>query len=270
MKEKTAKKLTVRSFEKMKKDGIKITALTAYDAPTARFAEKCGVDLILVGDSLGMTVLGYDTTIPVTVEQSLHHCAAVVRGTDNAFVVGDMPFMSHQPSIETALLNAARYLQEAGVDAVKMEGGASIAETVSKMTAAGVPVLGHVGLLPQKVKTAGGYHIAGKTEDEERALLEDAKALQEAGVFAVVLEGVPAKVAERITGKLGIPTIGIGAGPGCDGQIQVVNDILGLFTDFTPKHARRYANLDQEIEKALTNYTADVRNSAFPAEAESF
>ena len=270
MKEKTAKKLTVRSFGKMKKEGVKITALTAYDAPTARFAEKCGVDLILVGDSLGMTVLGYKTTVPVTIEQSLHHCAAVVRGTNNAFVVGDMPFMTHQPSVETALLNAAHYLQEAEVDAVKVEGGADIAETVSKMTSAGVPVLGHIGLLPQKVKTAGGYRLAGKTEEEERALLEDAKALQEAGVFAIVLEGVPAKVAKRITDSLAIPTIGIGAGPDCDGQIQVVNDILGLFTDFTPKHARRYANLDKEIERALTNYTNDVRGGKFPTEAESF
>lgn len=270
MKDDTAKKLTVRSFGKMKRDGIKITALTAYDAPTAKFAEKCGVDLILVGDSLGMTVLGYDTTIPLTIEQSLHHCAAVVRGSDKAFVVGDMPFMTHQPSFETALINAARYLQEAGVDAIKVEGGANIAETVSKMTSAGVPVLGHIGLLPQQVKTAGGYRIAGKTEEEEHSLLEDAKALQEAGVFAVVLEGIPAKLAGQITKSLAVPTIGIGAGPDCDGQIQVVNDILGLFTDFTPKHARRYANLDQEIEKALTTYTEDVRTGKFPSEAESF
>jgi 3-methyl-2-oxobutanoate hydroxymethyltransferase len=270
MKTDTTKKLTVRSFEKMKKDEIKITALTAYDAPTAKFAEKCGVDLILVGDSLGMTVLGYKTTVQVTLEQSLHHCAAAVRGTNNAFVVGDMPFMTHQPSVEIALRNAARYLQEAEVDAVKVEGGADIAETVSKMTSAGVPVLGHIGLLPQKVKTAGGYRIAGKSEKEETALLEDAKALQEAGVFAIVLEGIPARVAKRITNSLVIPTIGIGAGPDCDGQIQVINDILGLFTDFTPKHARRYANLDKEIEKALTNYTNDVKTGKFPSKAESF
>ncbi|MCK5843925.1 MAG: 3-methyl-2-oxobutanoate hydroxymethyltransferase, partial [Victivallales bacterium] len=221
-------KLTVRSFRKMKLEGVKITALTAYDAPTARFAERCGVDMILVGDSLGMTVLGYDTTIPVTIEQSLHHCAAVVRGVEKAFVVGDMPFMTYRTGVETALLNAARYLQEAGVDAVKFEGGADIAETVSRMTAAGVPVLGHIGLLPQKVKTAGGYHLAGKTNVEERNLISDAAALQEAGAFAVVLEGIPAEAAGRITESLDIPTIGIGAGALCDGQIQVVNDILGL------------------------------------------
>ena len=264
------KKPTVRSFGRMKRDGVKITALTAYDAPTAGFAERCGIDLILVGDSLGMTVLGYDTTIPVTIEQSLHHCAAVVRGAGNSFIVGDMPFMTYQASVESALLNAARYLQEAGVDAVKVEGGAEIAETVSRMTSAGVPVLGHIGLLPQRVKTAGGYHLAGKSDDESSALVDDAAALQEAGAFAVVLEGVPADVAERVTASLDIPTLGIGAGPMCDGQIQVVNDILGLFSNFKPRHTRRYANLDKEIERALTSYAKDVRNGEFPSRNESF
>jgi 3-methyl-2-oxobutanoate hydroxymethyltransferase len=270
MKEREGEKLTVRSFARMKRDGVKITALTAYDAPTARFAEKCGVDLVLVGDSLGMTVLGYETTIPVTLEQSLHHCAAAARGADKAFVVGDMPFMTYQTSLETAMLNAARYLQEAGADAVKLEGGANIAETVAGMTAAGIPVLGHVGLLPQRVKTAGGYRLAGKTKSEADNLLDDARALQEAGAFAVVLEGIPAKLAEKITADLDIPTIGIGAGAECDGQIQVVNDILGLFSDFTPKHTKRYADLDVVIEKALKNYADDVRNGRFPSDTESF
>jgi len=270
MKNDKVKKMTVRSFGKMKSDGVKITALTAYDAPTAELAERCGVDLILVGDSLGMTVLGYDTTIPVTIEQSLHHCAAVVRGSDKTFVVGDMPFMTYQASVVTALTNAARYLQEAGVDAVKMEGGANIAETVSRMTSAGIPVLGHIGLLPQQVKTAGGYHLAGKSQNEKEALLKDAEALQNAGAFALVLEGIPAELAERVTNSLDIPTIGIGAGPGCDGQIQVVNDILGLFSAFTPKHTRRYANLDEVIERALNEYVDDVKNGRFPSDAESF
>ena len=270
MPDKKSKKLTVCSFRQKKEEGVKITSLTAYDAPTAKFAEECGVDLILVGDSLGMAVLGYENTIPVTIEQSLHHCSAVVRGTKNSFVVGDMPFMTYHPNPSLALENAARYLQEAGVDGVKLEGGKKMAPTVERMVAAGVPVLGHIGLLPQNVLTSGGYRIAGKTQEEAERLIEDAKALQEAGAFAVVLEGIPAEVSKEITQAVDIPTIGIGAGPHCDGQIQVVNDILGLFTDFTPKHAKRYANLDVEIRKAFTEYTDDVRNGKFPTDKESF
>ena len=270
MTKKILKKITVSTFRQKKNNNEKITALTAYDAPTAQFAEECGVDLILVGDSLGMVVLGYKNTIPVTIEESLHHCSAVVRGTENAFVVGDMPFMSYHTSIENALQNAGRYLQEAGVDAVKIEGGKNMAPTVERMVGAGVPVLGHIGLLPQSVLTSGGYRIAGKTEDEIARLIEDAKALKNAGAFAVVLEGMPAEVSREVTNSISIPTIGIGAGPHCDGQIQVVNDILGLFTEFTPKHARRYANLDIEIKKALSEYTDDVRNGRFPDEKESF
>lgn len=250
--------------------GEKITALTAYDAPTAKFAEECGVDLILVGDSLGMVVLGYKNTIPVTIEESLHHSAAVVRGTENSFIVGDMPFMTYHTGPESALTNAGRYLKEAGVDAVKIEGGKNMAHTVEHMVEAGVPVLGHIGLLPQSVLTSGGYRIAGKTEDEIARLIEDAEALETAGAFAVVLEGIPAEAAKKVTETVSIPTIGIGAGPHCDGQIQVVNDILGLFTDFTPKHARRYANLDTEIRRAFTEYTDDVKNGRFPDEKESF
>ena len=263
-------KITVSTFRKRKENGVKITALTAYDAPTAKFAEECGVDLILVGDSLGMVVLGYNNTIPVTLEQSLHHSAAVVRGTNNSFVVGDMPFMTYHQSIETALTNAAKYLQEAGVDAVKIEGGSEIAPTVKQMVQAGIPVLGHIGLLPQSVLTSGGYRLAGKTEEEAERLIHDALALENAGAFAVVLEGMPAEVSKKVTDSLTIPTIGIGAGPHCDGQIQVINDILGLFTAFTPKHTRRYANLDIEIKKAVTAYTEDVRNGNFPNETESF
>ncbi len=270
MADEKTKKLTVRDFRQKKEEGAKITALTAYDAPTAKFAEECGVDMILVGDSLGMAVLGYENTIPVTIEESLHHCSAVVRGTQNSFVVGDMPFMTYHPNPSFALCNAARYLQEAGVDGVKLEGGKKMAPTVERMVSAGVPVLGHIGLLPQNVLTSGGYLIAGKSKNEAERLIEDAKALQDAGVFSVVLEGIPAAVSKEITSSVAIPTIGIGAGSHCDGQIQVVNDILGIFTDFTPKHARRYANLDVEIRKAFTSYTDDVRKGKFPTEKESF
>ena len=264
------KKITVASLRKRKENGIKITSLTAYDAPTAKFAEECGIDLILVGDSLGMTVLGYKNTIPVTIEESLHHCRAVRRGAEKAFIVGDMPFMTYHPGVETALLNAARYLRESGIDGVKLEGGVSIAPTVERMVAAGVPVLGHIGLLPQSVLTSGGYRIAGRDEDDAKRLLKDALALENAGVFAIVLEGIPAEVSKKITESVTVPTIGIGAGPFCDGQIQVVNDILGLFTEFTPKHTRRYANLDIEIRKAFMQYTEDVRAGEFPSEKESF
>lgn len=263
-------KITVSTFRKRKESATKITALTAYDAPTAKFAEECGVDLILVGDSLGMVVLGYKNTIPVTLEQSLHHSAAVVRGTENSFIVGDMPFMTYHQSIETALMNAAKYLQEAGVDAVKVEGGTEIAPTVKQMVQSGIPVLGHIGLLPQSVLTSGGYRLAGKTEEDAQRLIDDALALENAGAFAVVLEGMPTEVSKRVTDSIRIPTIGIGAGPHCDGQIQVINDILGLFTEFTPKHTRRYANLDIEIKRAVTAYTEDVRNGNFPNETESF
>lgn len=248
----------------------KIVALTAYDAPTAKLAEAAGVHLILVGDSMGNTVLGYENTIPVTIEESLHHCKAVRRGVGNAFVVGDMPFMTYHPSEECALKNAARYLQEGGCDAVKLEGGRVIAPTVKRMVNAGVPVLAHIGLLPQSVLISGGYRIAGRTEDEAVRLLDDAKSLEEAGAFAVVLEGIPADVSRRITESINIPSIGIGAGPECSGQIQVVNDILGLFSEFVPKHAKRYAELDKEIRKAFAEYVEDVSKGTFPDEEHSF
>lgn len=257
------KKITVKDLAAKKKNGEKICAISLYDAPTARFAEECDIELILVGDSLGMTVLGYPNTVPVTIEQCLHHCSAVARGAKFAFLVGDMPFMTYHPSVETALINAARFLQEAGMDAVKIEGGAHMAETVRRLVTAGVPVMGHIGLLPQNILTQGGYKSAGKTEDEKKTLVEDAIALQEAGSFAIVLECIPAETAKEITEKLKIPTIGIGSGPYCDGQIQVINDLLGLFTDFIPKHAKRYANLSCEIRKALTQYSEDVHNAKF-------
>ena len=263
-------KMTVRDFSIMCGKKEKIVALTAYDAPTGRLAEEAGVHLVLVGDSLGMTVLGYKNTIPVTIDESLHHCKAVMRGVKNSFVVGDMPFMSYHISIETAMKNAARYLQEGGVDAVKLEGGKNIAPTVNALVNAGVPVLGHIGLLPQKVLTAGGYKITGRTEDEVQHLIEDALALQEAGVFAIVLEGIPEGSARRITEALEVPTIGIGAGKYCSGQIQVINDVLGLFSDFVPRHAKKYADLNKIIKKALKEYTSDVTSEVFPAKEHSF
>lgn len=264
------KKLTVSDFRKMRDTQKKIVALTAYDAPTAKFAELAGVHLILVGDSMGNTILGYENTIPVTIEESLHHCRAVKRGVENAFIVGDMPFMTYHPSIEFALKNAARYLQEGGCDAVKLEGGKVMAPTVERMVNAGVPVLGHIGLLPQSVLTSGGYRIAGKTADEADRLVDDACSLENAGAFGVVLEGIPADVSRRITAAVNIPTIGIGAGPECSGQIQVVTDILGLFSEFIPKHSKRYAELDKIISKAFSDYVQEVTKGTFPDEDHSF
>ncbi len=258
-------KPTVRDFRSMKQKGEKIVALSVYDAPTAGFAEELGVNLLLVGDSLGMAVLGYDSTIPVTLGQSLHHCAAVRRGAPATFVVGDMPFMTFQVSIADAMKNAARYLQEVGVDAVKVEGGEKMAETISRMVGAGIPVLGHVGLLPQKVLISGGYRLAGKTNQDAERVLADAKAVEGAGAFAVVLEGMPADLAAHITQSLHIPTIGIGAGPECDGQIQVSSDILGLLPGFTPKHAKRYADLASVIKQAFGDYLAETRTGQFPS-----
>lgn len=267
---KTQKKITVSHFLKKKEKAEKIVAITAYDTPTARLAEECGVDLILVGDSMGNTILGYKNTLPVTLEQSLHHSAAARRGAELSFIVGDMPFMTYQISVEQALRNAARYLQESMLDAVKLEGGAKIAPTVERLVNAGVPVLGHIGLLPQSVLTSGGYKITGKTESDAERLIKDALAIQDAGAFAIVLEGMSTATATEVTKSLRIPTIGIGAGPGCDGQVQVVSDILGLFTDFVPKHAKQYCNLSGEIKKAISSYALEVRSGVFPGPEHSF
>ncbi len=263
------KKLTVRHFAAKKKKGEKICSVSLYDAPTAKFAEECGVELLLVGDSLGMTVLGYANTIPITMEDMLHHCAAVARGAKFAFLVGDMPFMSYHPSSELALLNAARFLQSGGMDAVKIEGGRTVAGIVERLVKAGVPVMGHIGLLPQNILTEGAYRVAGRSREEAKGLIEDAMALQDAGAFAVVLECIPAELAGEISGKLSIPSIGIGSGPLCDGQIQVINDMLGLFTDHLPRHAKRYANLGHEIKGALKSYAEEVKSSRFPGKEHS-
>ena len=263
-------KITVSKLRKMKQEGSRIVMLTAYDAPTARIAAECGIDLLLVGDSLGMCVLGYPNTIPVTLEESLHHCRAVRRGAPDSFIIGDMPFMTMHTGERDALLNAARYLQEGGCDAVKIEGDTALAPTVERMVHAGIPVMGHVGLLPQHVKTAGGYRVSGRTEDSAARVLADAKAMEAAGAFAVVLECVPAELGRRVTEELSIPTIGIGAGPHCSGQVQVVNDTLGFFFGPKPKHAKQYADLNGIIHQAFTAYADEVRNGVFPGEEHSF
>ncbi len=263
-------KLTVRGLRRLYEQGDPIVAITAYDALTARLVDEAGVHLILVGDSLGMTMLGFPNTLRVTLEASLHHTAAVVRGTRSALVIGDMPFLTFQVNDDEAVRNAGRYLQEAGADGVKLEGGRNVAGTVKRLVSTGIPVLGHIGILPQKVVGEGGYRVHGRTQQEADSLMDDALALQEAGAFAVVVEGVPRSLAERITGGLDIPTIGIGAGPACSGQVQVVQDILGLFEDFVPKHTKRYAHLADEIRRAVAQYREDVQTGTFPGDEQSF
>ncbi|CAI7991261.1 3-methyl-2-oxobutanoate hydroxymethyltransferase [Geodia barretti] len=254
----------------MKRDGEKIPMVTAYDYTAARIADAAGIPIILVGDSLGMVVLGYDSTVPVTMDDMVRHGRMVSRGSSEALVVVDLPFMSYQVDAAEALRNAGRLMQEGGAHTVKMEGGVSIAGTVRRMVDAGVPVMGHIGLTPQSVNALGGYRVQGRTKAAARRVLDDALALQEAGAYSVVLECVPAPLAKVITERLTIPTIGIGAGPDCDGQVQVFHDMLGLFPDFVPKHARKYAELGSDMTRAFEWYAEDVRNGAFPSEAESF
>ncbi len=266
----TCSKVGVRELRHMRERGEKIAALTAYDCLFARFADDAGVHLILVGDSLGMTVLGYENTLPVTLAQSLHHTAAVARGVRRAMIIGDMPFLTYQITPEEALRNAGRYLQEAGADGVKLEGGLVIAPTVARLVQAGIPVLGHIGILPQSVLAEGGYRVHGRSSEEAAELIADAQAIEEAGAFAVVLEGMPVELARQITETLSIPTIGIGAGPYCSGQVQVVHDILGLFEKFQPKHTKRYAELATAARQAIAAYTADVEQGRFPGKDQSF
>lgn len=263
-------RLPITELKVMKEQGKKIPMLTAYDYPTARLVEQAGVPIILVGDSLGMVVLGYDSTVPVTMEDMIHHGKAVVRGTERAIVVVDMPFMSYQITPEDALRNAGRLMKETGATAVKLEGGAEVAETVRRIVAAGIPVMGHLGLTPQSVNQLGGYRLQGKTPAAAVKLVADARALEAAGAFAVVLETIPARVAECITHGVGIPTIGIGAGPFCDGQVQVLHDFLGIFQDFVPRHAKQFAQVGQTISTAVASYVADVQANAFPTAKESF
>ncbi|HUU62911.1 MAG TPA: 3-methyl-2-oxobutanoate hydroxymethyltransferase [Dehalococcoidia bacterium] len=263
-------RVTIGEIKEMKQRGDKIPMLTAYDYSTARLLDEAGVALILVGDSLGMVMLGYESTIPVTMDEMIHHTKAVVRGTKHALVIGDMPFMTYHVSIDDALRNAARFIQEGGAQAVKLEGGEVVADRVSRLVACGIPVQGHIGLTPQSVHQIGGYKVVGKTPEVAVRLLNDARALEEAGVFSIVLECVPAPLSKLITERVTVPTIGIGAGKNCDGQVQVVSDILGLFTDFVPKHAKQYAKLNQAITSAVADYIAEVKAETFPTPKQSY
>ena len=259
------KKVTTLTFRQKKERGEPITMLTAYDYPTAMAIDKAGIDSILVGDSLGMVVLGYENTLPVTMEEMLHHARAVSRGAKSALLVGDMPFMSYQVSTEEAVRNAGRFLQQAGMDAVKLEGGRERADAVRAIVGTGIPVMGHLGLTPQSVHQIGGFRAQGKTASAAKRLLEDAKILEDAGAFSLVLESVPAQLAEYISKQISIPTIGIGAGAGCDGQVLVTHDMLGLFERFTPKFVKQYANLHEVMNKAFADYLDDVETKRFPA-----
>jgi len=259
-------RVTTATFRQMKASGEPIVMITAYDTPGARLAEAAGVDAVLVGDSLGMTVLGLSSTLPVTMDDMVRATAAVTRGTERVLVVADMPFMSYQVTDEDAVRNAGRLLAEAGAHAVKLEGGAAVAPLVGRMVDAGIPVMGHVGLTPQSVNVFGGYKLQARDTESAVTLVEDCLALEAAGAFAVVLELVPAEIAALVTEELEIPTIGIGAGAGCDGQVQVFHDLLGL-GDFLPKHAKRYVDVGAAITKAIGSYASDVRAGTFPAEA---
>jgi len=263
-------RVTVTQIREMKQKGEKVVMLTAYDYSTAKIVDEAGIPLILVGDSLGMVMLGYESTIPVTMEEMLHHTKAVVRGTTQAMIVGDMPFMTYHLSVEQALKNAARFIQEAGAQAIKLEGGVTVAEKVRRIVECGIPVMGHIGLTPQSRLQLGGFKVQGKSPATAVRLLEDARALEEAGAFSIVLETVPAPLAKLITEKIDVPTIGIGAGIGCDGQVQVINDILGSFADFVPKHAKQYAKLTDIIKNAVTQYNDEVKAGSFPTDKQSF
>ncbi len=263
-------RISINQIKDMKQRGEKIAMLTAYDYSTAKIVDEVGIPLILVGDTLGEVVLGYESTIPVTMDDMLHHIKAVVRGAKQAIVIGDMPFMTYHISVDDALRNAARFIQEGSARAVKLEGGVTVAEKVKRIVDCGIPVMGHIGLTPQSIHQLGGHKIQGKTPEAAVRLLEDAKALEKAGAFAIVLETVPAPLAALITQKIGIPTIGIGAGVGCDGQVLVVNDLLGLSTGYIPKHAKQYARLADIIKSAVTEYYNEVTAGSFPTDKQSF
>jgi 3-methyl-2-oxobutanoate hydroxymethyltransferase len=263
-------KVTTASLMEMKARKDKISVVTAYDWATAHLLDESGVDVLLVGDSLGMVILGLDNTLAVTMEDMLHHCRAVSRGAKRAFLVGDMPFMSYQVSPEQALTNAGRFLQEAGMHGVKVEGGREILPAVQKMTASGIPVMGHVGLTPQHVHQLGGFKVQGRTESAAQKITESALALQDCGAFALVLECVPQSLAESISQQLSIPTIGIGAGPGCDGQVLVFHDLVGLYDRFTPKFVKQYAQLGATMREAVQTYIRDVKEGSFPGPEHVF
>jgi 3-methyl-2-oxobutanoate hydroxymethyltransferase len=263
-------RVTITEIKEMKQRKEKIPMLTAYDYVTAKMVDEAGVPLILVGDSLGMVMLGYESTIPVTMEEMIHHTKAVVRGATKALIIGDMPFMTYHVSISDALHNAAKFIQEGGAQAVKLEGGEVVAEKVRRLVDCGIPVMGHIGVTPQSKHQLGGFKARGKVMEEAKKLLSDAHILEEAGAFAIVLECTPAPLSKLITQKLAIPTIGIGAGPDCDGQVQVISDILGLYTDFVPKHAKQYARLAGEIKNAVSSYISEVKSLSFPTMKQSY
>ncbi len=267
-------KITVPSLLQRKslppQDSTKITCLTAYDYPTARLLDEAGVEVLLVGDSLGMVMLGHETTLPVTVDEMLHHTRAVRKGTRRALVVADMPFGSYHAELSESVRNAVRFVKEAGAEAVKVEGGERRLELIARLTEAEIPVMGHVGLTPQSLHAMGGFKVQGKTPDAAEQLVRDARAVEAAGAFAIVLEGIPRELAALITRELRFPTIGIGAGPECDGQILVINDLLGLTFGTVPKFARQYANLSEIISSTVREYCADVRRGNFPSDAESY
>jgi 3-methyl-2-oxobutanoate hydroxymethyltransferase len=263
--DKQRKKVTTRTIREMKTRAEPITMLTAYDYGTALAVDRAGIDAILVGDSLGMVVLGYDTTLPVTMEDMLHHCRAVARGASYALLIGDMPFMSYQASVDDAVRNAGRFLQEAGMDAVKLEGGFERLDAVGAIISAGIPVMGHLGLTPQSVHQFGGFRAQGKEASAAKRLVEDALSLEEAGCFSIVLESIPTRLGKLVSERLEIPTIGIGAGPDCDGQVLVTHDLIGMFDRFTPRFVKRYAEIHLEMDKAFTSFRDDVQSKTFPS-----
>jgi len=264
------KKLTIQDIIMMKQNGEKISMLTAYDASFAGLLDSSGIDMILVGDSLGMVLLGYESTIPVTMEEMLHHCRAVKKGVNRAVLVGDMPFMSYQVSESEAITNAGRFLKEAGCDAIKLEGGTEVCDIVKAIVRAGIPVVGHIGLTPQTASQLGGYKVQGKDAESARRLLESAKDLEAAGAFSIVLECIPAQLSKVISETVSIPTIGIGAGQFCDGQVLVTHDMVGMFEKFVPTFVKKYVNLAPQIKEAVAAYNKEVKSGDFPNEEQSF
>lgn len=263
-------KNTVLTFQQAKKEGTRLSMLTAYDYSTAKLVDAAGINSILVGDSLGNTILGYEDTLSVTMEDMIHHTAAVARGAKHALVIGDMPFMSYQASVYDAVVNAGRLMKEGRANAVKLEGGASVCEQIKAIVGASIPVCAHLGLTPQSINAFGGFKVQGKGEKEAQQLLDDARRVQEAGAFAVVLEGIPALLAQKITDTLDIPTIGIGAGAGCDGQVLVYQDMLGMFTDFKPKFVKHFANVGEIMTEAFKAFDQEVKEGVFPAQEHTY
>lgn len=262
--------VTIQDFLKKKRESQKITMLTAYDYPFARIVDEAGIDAILVGDSLGMVVQGLDNTLPVTMDEMIYHTRMVTRAVNNSMVIGDMPFMSYQTGIEDAVRNAGRFLKEAGASAVKMEGGSEVAGHIRAMTKADIPVMAHIGLTPQSIHRMGGYKVQGKTDEAAEKLLEEARIVEDSGAFSLILEAIPLGLAKKVTGELSIPTIGIGAGPYCDGQVLVLHDVIGMFERFVPKFVKRYATLKDDALKAVRSYREEVESGIFPSEEQSF